>query len=417
MTTAMLQQPAHAPVTPLKSRMVRPARHPVRRWLIIGGVMLALAAAVVAFAVRRPRGTAAPAFRFETSAVSRGPIRAKVTATGTVNPIVSVSVGSQVSGTIQKLGADFNSVVEPGQMIAQIDPRTLKAAVGQAQANLLAARANIDKAKAQRADALRQSARLKTLATQKLVAQQEADTAQTNAEVAAAGVEAALAAEAQARAALDTTRLNLSFTTIVSPIHGTVITRNVDVGQTVAASFAAPVLFVIGEDLTKMEVDTNIAEADVGRLTSGLKATFTVDAYPAKVFTGIIREIRNSPQIIQNVVTYNAVVDVSNDSLELKPGMTANIEVVYADRDDALRVENAALRFRPPPEVLGQTAPAPQGRKLVWLLREGKPVPVVIKPGVSDGTTTEVLEGDVQAADRAITEAVSTKPSSLGRVL
>jgi HlyD family secretion protein len=396
-----------------------PHRGP-RRWLITGAVAAVLVAAgVAAFLLSRgPRTKAAPVYRFESSVVSRGAIRAKVTATGTVNPTVSVSVGSQVSGTIQALGADFNSVVEPGHMIAQIDPRPFKAAVQQAEANLLAAGANVEKAKVQSLDAHRQAVRLKALAAQKLVAAQEAETAQANADVAAAQVESAYAAEAQARAAVDTARLNLSFTKIVSPIHGTVITRNVDVGQTVAASFAAPVLFVIGEDLKKMQVDTNIAEADVGRLAAGLQATFTVDAFPSQVFTGVIREVRNSPQIIQNVVTYNAVVDVSNDRLELKPGMTANIEVVYADRSDVLRVENAALRFRPPPDLLGQTPPAPQGRKLVWVLRDGAPVAVVIKPGVSDGSITEVREGDLREGDRVVTEAISLHPTSnVGRIL
>lgn len=355
---------------------------------------------------------------FETAAVDRGAIRARVTATGTVNPTVQVQVGTQVSGTIQTLGADFNSEVTPGQMIAQIDPRLFRAAVEQAEANALAAAAATHKMKAQLADARRTAARNHELLAQSLIARATVDTSDTAAETAAAEVEQAIAAEAQARAALDTARLNLQYATIRSPIRGTVITRNVDVGQTVAASFAAPTLFLIGEDLTRMEVDTSIAEADVGVLAPGLDASFTVDAFPTEVFHGKIRQVRSSPQIIQNVVTYNAVIDVANPRLALKPGMTANLEIVYAERASVVRVPNAAIRFRPPPEIAGPTpATAPQGKKLVWVLRGGVPAAVAFEPGVSDGTYTEVKAG-LELGDRVITEVItSPHPSSVGRIL
>jgi HlyD family secretion protein len=228
-----------------------------------------------------------------------------------------------------------------------------------------------------------------------------------------------VAAEAQTQAALDTATVNLRYTTIASPIAGTVITRNVDVGQTVAASFAAPTLFLIGQDLTKMEVDTSIAEADVGRLAPGMTATFTVDAYPAQVFHGAIRQVRSSPQIVQNVVTYNAVIDVDNPRLELKPGMTANLEVIYADRKDVLRVANAALRFRAPSELAGK-APrtAPPGNKIVWIMRGGEPRSALITTGVSDGTYTEVLAGALRSGDQVVTEANPThRASGAGRIL
>jgi HlyD family secretion protein len=330
---------------------------------------------------------------------------------------VQVQVGSQVSGTIQTLGADFNSQVAPGQMIAQIDPRLFEAQVAQARANLLAARASTHKLRAQLADAGRQAARNRELFAQSLIAKATVDTTDTAVEVAAASVEQAVATCAQAQAALDTARLNLTYTTIRSPIRGTVITRNVDVGQTVAASFAAPTLFLIGEDLTKMEVDTSIAEADVGALSSGLVATFTVDAYPSQLFRGTIRQVRSSPQVIQNVVTYNAVIDVPNPRLELRPGMTANLEIVFAERGDVIRVPNAAIRFRPPPEIAGKIPPvAPQGQKLVWLLRAGKPTAQSFEPGVSDGTYTEVKAG-LSAGEVVITEANGPQASSVGRVL
>lgn len=373
------------------------------------GLLAALLLAVVgAYAWLHQRAASrVPADPYDVAIVDRGPIRALVTATGTVNPIKTVQVGTQVSGTIQALGADFNSEVSQGQTVAQIDPRLFEAAVHQAQANLALAQANTRKARAAALDARAIATRNRELAAQNLVAKQTADTAEANARVAEAAVEASLATEQQTRAALDSARLNLSFTKIVSPIRGTVITRNVDVGQTVAASFAAPTLFLIGEDLTKMQVDTNIAEADVGRLAPGMRATFTVDAYPAEPFEGTIREVRSSPQIIQNVVTYDAVIDVANPDFKLKPGMTANLEVIYADRRDVLRVANAALRFHP--RARTAAAPPPLGKKLVWLDRAGTLVPVVFTPGVSDGTYTEILDGSLAAGDRAVTEALGAK--------
>jgi HlyD family secretion protein len=363
----------------------------------------------------RSATTAGAHYAYETALIDRGPIRAQVTATGAVNPTVQVQVGTQVSGTIQKLGADFNSTVEPGQMIAQIDPRLFRAAVAQARANLVAAHANVHRMRAQLTDAERTATRNHELYTQNLLAKATADTSATAAEVARAAVEQAVAAEVQARAALDTATLNLEFSTIRSPIHGTVITRNVDVGQTVAASFASPTLFLIGEDLTKMEVDTSIAEADVGSLTPGLVATFTVDAYPARIFRGTIRQVRTSPQVVQNVVTYNAVIDVANPKLELRPGMTANLEIVYAERTDVVRVPNAALRFHPPADLVGATAPLPpQGKKLVWVLRAGTLAPVVVDVGVRDGSYTEIL-GGLAVGDLVVTEATGGKATSAVR--
>ena len=405
---------------PIAAATVLPHNEPRHRLrnLIIAGLAIAVVA-VGGYVWRARSSNAGPAFHFEKATTSRGPIQAKVTATGTVNPIVTVQVGSQVSGTIEKLGADFNSVVKPGQMIAQIDPRLFRAAVQQARANVMAAQANVHKARAQLALDTRTAARNRELAAQQLIAQASVDATDTAAEVDRAVLEQAVAAEAQAQAALATATANLQYTTITAPIEGTVITRNIDIGQTVAASFAAPTLFLIGQDLTKMEVDTSIAEADVGRLAPGMTATFSVDAYPARVFRGAIRQVRSSPQIVQNVVTYNAVIDVDNSDLALKPGMTANLEVVYADRKDALRVSNAALRFRPPVELAGKPAIiAPPGKKTVWVVREGKSRPLEITAGVSDGTNTEVLDGELQPGDEVITEANPTRAASgAGRIL
>ena len=377
--------------------------HVIRNTLVIAGLLAA--AAAVWWGLRGRAAGSAQSIHPELAMVQRGRIQARVTATGTVNPIKTVQVGTQVSGTIRELGADFNSVVTPGQMIAQIDPRLFEAAVNQAHANLVVARANTRKARIAAVDARKIADRNTKLAHQQLIAQQTADTSEANAQVARAAVDAAAALEIQAQAALDTVKLNLAFTTIVSPIKGTVITRNIDVGQTVAASFASPTLFVIGEDLTKMQVDTNIAEADIGRLSRGMTASFTVDAYPAQTFHGTVREIRISPQVIQNVVTYDAVIDVANPGSRLSPGMTANVELVYADRPDVVRIPNAALRFHPRPEVVGGPVPVPPlGHRLVWTELEGKLVPVDIVPGVSDGTWTELVAGNLASGDQLVIE-------------
>jgi len=210
----------------------------------------------------------------------------------------------------------------------------------------------------------------------------------------------------QARAGLYQAQVNLDYTRILSPIDGIVISRSVDVGQTVAASLQAPTLFTIAQDLRKMQVDTDVAEADVGKLRPGLAATFNVDAYPGERFKGVIRQIRNAAQTVQNVVTYDAVIDVDNSDLRLRPGMTANVTFVYAEKDDALRVPNAALRFRPPSELAATPAakPSPE-RRTVWALRDGRPRPISIRIGLSDGSVTEALDGDLREGDPLITEA------------
>jgi HlyD family secretion protein len=370
--------------------------------------------------------------QFETTAVERGAILARVTATGALSPVITVQVGSQVSGRIQRLEVDYNSPVRRGQLLARIDPALFVAAEAQARANLSAARANLIKAQAQAKDAQRQLMRQRELHEQALIAQADLDTAQTNSDAADATVVASRAAIEQAAAALRQASTNLAYTKIYSPIDGVVISRNVDVGQTVAASLQAPTLFLLAEDLKHMQVDTSVAEADVGRLREGMVATFTVDAYPSEVFRGAIRQIRNAPQTIQNVVTYDAVIDVVNDELKLKPGMTANATVVYAERRDVLRVPNAALRFRPPPALASRAPGAtpsevrPLGtaqtrdHRVVWVLRGATPVATSIRVGVSDGTASELVDGDLHAGDALVVEAVTSGRStagSFGRVL
>jgi HlyD family secretion protein len=371
-------------------------------------------------------------FKLETAKLERGRIVAKVTATGTVSALVTVLVGSQVSGRVAELRADFNSPVKRGDLIAKIDPQLFQAAVEQARANLQAAQGNLARARAQAVDAQRQADRARALADKKLIAQADLDTAQSNAEALAAQVQAAEGSVAQSRAALHQTEVNLGYTDIRSPINGVVISRSVDVGQTVAASLQAPTIFTIAEDLKKMQVDTSVAEADVGRLEPGMAAIFTVDAYPSQVFKGTVRQIRNAPQTVQNVVTYDAVIDVENPDLKLRPGMTANVTFIYAEKEDVLRVPNAALRFKPPPGLLaengargsGNAAARPEGaraggarpdgqrgpetldRRTVWVLKEGRPTPIRVRTGISDGSATELVEGELQAGSEVITDSV-----------
>ncbi|MBP1696101.1 MAG: efflux transporter, family, subunit [Deltaproteobacteria bacterium] len=391
--------------------------------------------------------------KFRLAKVERGEVSLAVTATGTINPVINVLVGSQVSGTIKALYADFNSQVKEGQVIAQIDPAIFEAQVEQgrasvlnARANLLNAQANLENAKANLTkadvavlDAKRTLDRNQPLLEKKIIAQATLDTAQTNydtavaqTDVAKAQVESAKsqiesfkAQVEQTKAALRVAETNLRYATIRSPVNGTVISRNVDVGQTVAASLQAPTLFTIAKNLAEMQVDSNVSEADVGRIAAGQDATFTVDAYPERIFHGKVSEIRNAPIIVQNVVTYDVVILVGNKDLKLKPGMTANVSVMIAHREGVLKIPNAALRFRPesakkesgkggPPQKPSERvkpAEGDQGRPgKVWVLSpEGKPTPVSITLGITDGTSSEVMGGNLQEGAEVIIEGNSNK--------
>jgi len=408
---------------------------PNKRRLWIAAFLVAAGGLTAGYRYREAGAT--NALHYETAKVDRGRITSKVTATGTLSAIVTVQVGSQVSGRLQAIYVDYNSPVKKGQLVARIDPALFQAAYAQATANQVAARGNLVKAQAQAADAERQYQRNQQLAAQGLVDQADLDTSMANADAARAQVEASKGALAQAEASLNQAKINLAYTDIYSPTDGTVISRSVDVGQTVAASLQAPTLFVIAQDLRKMQVDTSVAEADIGGLHDGMPATFTVDAYPGQTFTGKVRQIRNAPQTVQNVVTYDAVVDIANPELKLKPGMTANVTFVAAQRDDALRVKNAALRFHPTPEVLAAagfsgagTGATPQAlaaqggsgrwqrddsngnRRRVWVLESGKPHPVAIQTGVSDGSLTEVAGGKLAEGAQVITDVSGGKTAS-----
>src|SRR5580658_827652 len=317
-------------------------------------VLLAAVVSGVAGFVYYKKKHAPPPYAFQTEPIAKRHIVGRVTATGTLLATVTVQVGTQVTGRISKLLVDYNSEVKKGQLVAKIDPLLYEAALDNARADFVQAKAQVESAKATAALDKKLYARELALQKDNLASQQDVETAETNSNVADANVDVAKANLAQQQAQLHTAEANLMYTDIISPINGTVISRSVDLGQTVAASLAAPTLFTIAEDLHKMQVNTNLSEGDVGRLEVGMDATFTVDAFPGRTFKGKISQIRNAATTLQNVVTYDAVIDVVNDDLKLRPGMTANSTVVYAEKDDALSVSNTALRFRPPPEM---TAP------------------------------------------------------------
>ena len=357
---------------------------------------------------------------YQIATVTRGPITQAVTATGTLNPVVNVQVGSQVSGNISKLFADFNSQVKAGQVVAQIDPALFQATVTQAEGDLANAQAALELAKVN-------ATRTQELFARKTSSQADLDQAMANLHQAEANVKIK-------QGALDKAKADLDHCTITSPIDGIVISRNVDVGQTVAASLQAPVIFQIANDLAKMQIDSNVAEADVGVLEVGQDVDFTVDAFPMRTFHGKVVQVRNAPITVQNVVTYDTVIGVSNPDLKLKPGMTANVSIIVAHKDNVLQIKNAALRYRPaeaaPAEMSsskaasgGPTSRTPGGaqrgagrerrpsERTVYVLSGGQPNPVQIKTGISDGVVTEVIEG-LKEGDRVVTAELASKPAA-----
>jgi HlyD family secretion protein len=362
---------------------------------------------------------------YQTVAVIRGDLTQVVTATGTLNPVVNVTVGSQISGRISKLNVDFNSVVKSNEVIAEIDPSTYQAAVEQASADLANAKANLE---LQQVEANRTS----DLFTNKLVSGSDYDTAIATLHEAEAMVKIK-------QASLSNAMVNLNFCKILSPVDGVVILRAVELGQTVASSFNTPTIFQIANDLTKMQIDSSVAEADVGGVAEGQNVDFTVDAYPFRNFHGIVTQVRNSPTTVNNVVTYDCVIGVTNSDYKLKPGMTANVSIIIAQRENVLTLPNGALRFRPPEGAVVETntvtqpatnnaasagKPGGQGRHgsghgrgerlvfhTVFVLsgkgEEPKLQAMQVKTGISDGISTEVLSGLDEGA-QVVTGAAST---------
>lgn len=433
----------------------------MKRWIpriIILGIVAGIAAFLV---IEKPWAAAETPVTFATVTVSKGNIAAQVTANGTLSARTTVQVGAQVSGRVTELDADFNSQVKKGQVIAKLDESLLKAQIDQAQASYDLALANERKAEVALMDAERQLKRQQGLQQQQLIAGATVESFEVTRDTAKAALAASKASVSQAHANLAQARTNLGYATIYSPIDGVVLTRSYDVGQTVQSSFSAPTLFTIAEDLSVMQIDTSVSESDVGALKAGIKATFTVDAFPGKTFEGTVRQVRNSPTTTQGVVTYDAVIDVNNQEHLLRPGMTANVTFVLDQVAGVIKIPNAALRFKPTrAQMLALAAkfglrrrgsgarhrgsgamagggglgpgglPRPDAasgassgagmkfgdKKPVWKLANGKPQMVLVKPGLTDGSATQMIDGTLQPGDQLITEIQGLKTSPTRKI-
>ncbi len=355
-------------------------------------IVVVIAAVTVSLAAYYTSTGSAPVTAFTTAGVTRGDVIATVEATGTLQAVETVEVSTQVSGTIKSLEADFNSRVKAGQIVARLEPSLFETQVEQAQASLLRLQADTERARVSVDDAEVKLQRAHELWDRQLIPKTDLETAEANARLARASVKSAEAQVAQAQASLNQTQVNLGHSIIRAPIDGIVISRNVDVGQTVAASTSAPTLFVIAKDLAHMQVNASIDESDIGRISAGQPVVFRVDAYPQDRFSGRVSQVRLAPVVESNVVSYVTIIDVPNPDLKLKPGMTANVTVEIARADNVLRVPSSALRFRPGRE----------GAR-VWVLREGRPQPLEVREGLSDGTTTAILNGELAETMQVVT--------------
>jgi HlyD family secretion protein len=385
--------------------------------------------------------------QFITAAASRGDVVETVEATGTLQAVTTVQVGSQVSGTIQSLHADFNSKVRKGQVIARLDPAVLDAQVEQAQASVARLEADVERARIEVDDTQNKLGRAKQLFERGLIPATDQENAETAARQAQASLKAAQAQVKQSLASLNQNRLNLSHTVITAPVDGIVISRNVDVGQTVAASMSAPTLFEIAKDLAEMQVNASIDESDIGRIQQGQRVSFRVDAYPQDTFSGTVSQVRLDPVVAQNVVSYVTIIDVPNPDLKLKPGMTATVTVEVARADNVVIVPNAALRFRPTQEMLPQVARTAQqgagqpaaGRQAtsseatpqrpggaqatgarsvdesiarLWTLQDGQLRSVRVRTGISDGATTAIVGGELTETAQVVTGVATTSAAA-----
>ena len=362
------------------------------------------------------------AVHYKAEKIDRGNINKYVTATGTVNPVRTVIIGSQVTGLISKLCADFNSEVKAEQTVAQIDPVPYEHRVKMAEAALAVATATLEKAKVNSKNSLRNYLRSKNLFAKKIISITDFDAARTTYKASRAEEKLAEAQVLQAKASLGIAKTDLEHTIIVSPLNGIVISRNVDVGQTVVSSFQTPTLFNIAEDLVHMQVNTKVDEADIGMVKVGQDAKFTVDAFPDDVFEGKVVEIRLAPIIFQNVVTYDTIINVDNSSLKLRPGMTASASILVAGVENVLKVSNAALRYTPS-EVLKSEADkkALIDRKYskkttshIWVLDHGKTRQVAVKLGIGDDNFTEIREGAVKEGEEIVVAEIASKSAKKG---
>jgi HlyD family secretion protein len=372
----------------------------------------------------RPTG---PAVRFQTVEATRGDLTATVASSATVQAVETVEVATQVSGIIKELDADFNAVVHRGEVLARIDPAAMQAAIDQGTAAVAKSQAEVEQASVALENAEAQYTRMAALHEKQLMTDSDLEDAKVTRDSDAADLEAAHARVAQAKAGLDQNRLTLAQTVIVSPVDGIVLARNVDVGQTVVASMQAQTLFVIAADLRKMQLNAIVDESDMGRVRAGERVAFTVEAYPGRTYTGTVAQVRINPVLDQNVVTYTAIVNVANDDLTLRPGMTANVAVRTDARQGVLQVPATALLFKPDADVFallkqpvptlvshrgaarsgGKDGAASIGRELIWTLRNGRLTPLPVELGITDGTNVEVTSGGLKQGDTVVTNVLS----------
>lgn len=366
-----------------------------RTKLLVIVAMLLLAAVAVWYLGTKPESKQD---RYKTQAADRGDIVQSISANGTLNPVELVNVGTQVSGTIFKMYADFNDQIKVGQVLAELDPVLFQAQLQQSEANVMNARALLKLAenKMTRNLALKEQGFISSDALNVFEQQLDASRAQL----------------ALSTAQLVRDRANLNYSVIKSPISGVVVARNVDLGQTVAASFQTPVLFQIAKDLRQMQIDTSVAEADIGQLRLGQQANFTVDAFPEREFAGTVKQVRLNPTIQQNVVTYDVVVTVANDDGALLPGMTANVRFAVNQKNAALRVPNAALRYKPTDADADIALARQPGKPALYRLENGKPVLVSVRTGIADGSFTEIIEGGIKEGDKLIVRETANKDKS-----
>ena len=358
--------------------------------------------------------------QYTTAPVTRGDVARAVTASGSVNPVVIVQVGSYVSGVVTQVLCDYNTHVTKGQLCAEIDPRPYETVVEQDRANVAAGRAQVQKDQTAEQYAQVTYQRNADLGGRGLVSQDVVDQSKTAAGQAHAQVQVDQTEVQQRQAALQAAQVNLGYTKIVSPVDGTVVSRNITQGQTVAASFQTPTLFLIATDLTKMQVDTNVSESDIGGIHSGSDATFTVEAFPDRTFDGTVSQVRQAPQTVQNVVTYDVVVSADNPGDVLKPGMTATVKIVTEKRQNVVRIPDQALRYAPG-GMSGTSGDGDAARPVgdssstnasVWVLRNGRPTRVRVTIGIDDDTYAEIVKGDLQAGDQVIVSEQARSGSS-----
>ena len=381
---------------PVVTPPIKPASRAKKYWLIGGLLALVIVAiTVVTWWALSERSS----IHYVTAPVAKGAVTRTVTSTGTVNPELTIIVGAAVSGIIKELNCDYNTKVKQGQVCARIDPRPYQSVVDQNRANLAVAKAQLEKDKANLTYAKLSLGRAATLLPTHAVSQDAYDSAKSTYDQALAQITFDEATIQQRQASLDAAQVNLDYANIVSPVDGTVVSRNVTMGQTVASSFQTPTLFLIATDLAKMEVDANVSESDIGGIKPGNKATFTVDAYAKRTFEGTVSQVRQSPQTVQNVVTYDIVISVDNSDLTLMPGMTAASRIVVEQRDDVIRVPNQALRYIPK-SIAGAVK---SGHAQIWLLRDGNPDSISVVTGLDDDNFTEIASGDVKPGDLVIT--------------